>query len=147
MIGRISLLASHPFSDIAAHASQLECLLDRFDSWFSFYLIITIIISLILIKISNFSFKEEFNLISSKIKLYSSVASENLLPRLWNIFYFSLKQFMVKLVYQNCKGYRLTFVNYKYQGDMTQFENNVILSHKRVKKFISINHRSRRHSR
>ena len=41
MIGRISLLASHPFSDIAAHASQLECLLDRFDSWFSFYLIIT----------------------------------------------------------------------------------------------------------
>ena len=32
MIGRISLLASHPFSDIAAHASQLECLLDRFDS-------------------------------------------------------------------------------------------------------------------
>ena len=32
MIGRISLLTSHPFSDIAAHASQLECLLDEFDS-------------------------------------------------------------------------------------------------------------------
>ena len=31
MIDRISLLASHPFSDIASYASQLECLLDELD--------------------------------------------------------------------------------------------------------------------
>ena len=62
-------------------------------------------------------------------------------------FGYSELDFVGKVIYQNCKGYRLTFKNYKYKGDMIQFENNVILSHKRVKKFISINHRSRRHSR
>ena len=30
LLDRVSLLASHPFSDIAGHASQLESLLEQF---------------------------------------------------------------------------------------------------------------------